>query len=125
MGRMSPRARPGSQAVTDAKPDKQENRLSVTPGAVNLVTTHPPDSRHPRHGVPELLPTPHPTRLGIRPSGASASRAQAALGDLQPSSPAHLSPKLTLWEVCEAASSWYPVLIGSRGDSETRKREGR
>jgi hypothetical protein len=57
MGRMSPRARPGSQAVTDAKPDKQENRLSVTPGAVNLVTTHPPDSRHPRHGVQELLPT--------------------------------------------------------------------
>ena len=25
---------------------------------MNLVTTHPPDSRHPRHGVQELLPTP-------------------------------------------------------------------
>jgi hypothetical protein len=62
-----------------------------TPGAVNLVTTHPPDSRHPRHGVQELLPTPAPTRLAIVP----ASRAQGALGDLQPSSPAHLSPKFT------------------------------
>jgi hypothetical protein len=75
MGRMSPRAQPGSQAVTDAKPTNNridyrlhpENRLSVTPGAVNLVTTHPPDSRHPRHGVQELLPTPAPTRLAIVP----------------------------------------------------------
>ena len=26
-------------------------------GAVNLVTKHPQDSPHPRHGVPEALPT--------------------------------------------------------------------
>jgi hypothetical protein len=31
---------------------------------------------------------------------------------------------VTLWEASEAANRWYPVLIGSRGDPETRKREG-
>jgi len=46
-----------SETVTKPETTIRKQTSLVEHGAMNLVTKHPQDSPHPRHGVQEFLPT--------------------------------------------------------------------
>jgi hypothetical protein len=50
-------SRASSEAVTQPETTIRKQASLIEHGAVNLVTKHPQDSPHPRHGVQEVLPT--------------------------------------------------------------------
>jgi hypothetical protein len=57
-----------SEAVTKPETTIRKQTSLLEHGAVNLVTKHPPDSPHPRHGVQEVLPTQRFNLLKSQPN---------------------------------------------------------